>query len=134
MLAVSSYKPDYIKACRARVERQLSGWKKMAMAAPSEAAAFAPGYFNNMVLALDHYFLHRQRSNEGKDGAPCNEVRMLCDSIKENGGVLARNSTIKFDPAKSATGLRIGDTIALDAKSFGALADAFFEDIAKRYP
>lgn len=87
-----------------------------------------------MVLALDHDSLHRQRSNEGEDGGLCNEVRMLCDSIKENGGVLAKNSTIKYDPAKSATGLKIGGRIALEAKSFGKLADAFFEDIAKRYP
>jgi hypothetical protein len=134
MLAVSSYKPDYIKAVMQEVDRQLAAFKKLAKAAGSEAEAFVPGYFNSMVLALDHYFLHRQRSNEGKDGAPCNEVRMLCDSIKENAGVLAKNSTIKYDPAKSVTGLKVGDKIVLDAKSFEKLADAFFEDIAKRYP
>ena len=134
MLAVSSYKPDYIKTCVAAVDRQLAAWRKLVKAAGPEAADFAPGYFSTMVLALDHYFLHRQRSNEGKDGGPCNEVRMLCEGIKDHGGVLTRNGAIKYDPAKSITGLKTGDKIALDEKSFARLADAFFEDIAARYP
>jgi hypothetical protein len=116
------------------VDRQIDAFRKLARTAGPEAAAFAPGYWQSMVLALDHYFLHRQRSNEGKDGAPCNEVRMLCDSIKENGGVLAGNKTIKYDAAKSVTGLKVGEKIVLDDRSFSRLATAFFEDIAARYP
>ena len=135
MLAVTSYPVDYIFARRKAVDDQLAAYRKLARAAAGpELEAFAPGYFQMMVLALDHYFLHRLRAAEGKEGGPCNEVRMLCDAIKDNGGVLAKNTTIKYDPAKSATGIKIGDSIALDARSVGKLADAFFEDIAARYP
>jgi hypothetical protein len=134
MLAVSSYKLDYIMQSQQAVDAQLKAFRTLAKAAPGpQLDAFTTGYLNSMVLALDHMFLHRQRSNEGKDGSPCNEVRMLCDGIKD-GAVLAKNSTIRYDPAKSITGLKPGDRIALDDKTFGKLADAFFEDIAKRYP
>ncbi len=36
-----------------------------------------------MILALGHYFVHRGRHTEGKDGNPLTEVRMLCDAIME---------------------------------------------------
>jgi hypothetical protein len=39
-----------------------------------------------MVLGLDHYFLHRVRKLEGKDGNPLNEVRVICDSLTDNDG------------------------------------------------
>jgi hypothetical protein len=47
------------------------------------------------------------------DGNPLNEVRMLCDSILRNGGVLAADKTIKFNPAQSVLKLRVGDPITL---------------------
>jgi hypothetical protein len=135
MLAVTSYAPDYVRSCLKTVDGQLAAYRKLAKAAAGpELEAFSQGYFRTMVLALDHLFLHRLRNAEGKDGGPCNEVRMLCDSIKENGGVLAKNNTIKYDPAKSVTGLKIGAAIDLDEKSFAKLSKAFFEDVAARYP
>jgi hypothetical protein len=136
MLAVTSYPAVYIELSRARVNEQLDAFEALAGAAGGATAvrAFAPGYFNAMVLALDHYFLHRQRSLEGKDGSPLNEVRMLCNGIKEHDGLLTRDSTIKYDPAKSVTGIGLGDRIALDAAAFRRLAAAFFADIEKRYP
>ena len=47
-------------------------------------AAFEARFLSHLVLALDDYFLHRGRTIEGKDGNPLNEVRLLCDSIKDN--------------------------------------------------
>lgn len=132
MLAVSSYKPDYIKSCHAGITAQLAAFR--ALPAGKAKDAFAAGYFSAMVLALDSYFLHRQRSNEGKEGGPLNELRMLCDGIKDNGGVLAKNATIKYDAARSATGIAIGEKIVLDDETFEQLVNAVFEDIAKRYP
>ena len=132
MLAVTSYKPDYVKTCHAAIEAQLKAFRALPAGKPKDA--FAPGYFNALILMLDSFFLHRQRSNEGKTGGPLNELRMLCDGIKENGAVLAKNTTIKYDAAKSVAGIDFGETIALDAEGFEALADAVFADIFARYP
>jgi len=92
MLAVSSYSPDYVQTCHAAVAAQLAAFA--ALPAGKAKDAFAPGYFNAMVLALDSWFLHRQRSNEGKEGGPLNELRLLCDGIKDNAGVLAGSGSI----------------------------------------
>ena len=132
MLAVNSYKPGYIATCIDAIEAQLKAYR--ALPKGKERDAFQPIFFRHLVLALDHYFIHRQRSNEGKSGGPCNEVRMLCNSIHDNGGVLGKDSQIKYDPKTSVTGIAIGSEILLDDKSFEKLADAFFEDIASRYP
>ena len=60
MLAVSSYKPDYIATCLKAVEAQLKVFR--ALPKGKERDAFEPQFFRHMVLALDHYFIHRQRS------------------------------------------------------------------------
>ena len=132
MLAVSSYKADYVQACHASLAAQLERFR--ALPAGKAKDAFAPGYFNSMLLVLDSYFLHRQRSSEGKDGGPLNELRMLCDGIKDNGGVMGKKSTIKYRAEASAAGVAVGQTIALDEKRFEALADAVFGDVLSRYP
>lgn len=134
MLAVTSYKKDYLEACRAGAKAQLAAFRKLEKAAPAAAAAFAPGYFITQVLALDHFFLHRQRSFEGKEGGPLNELRMLCDSIKENDGVMKANSTIKYDAARSQTGIAVGKKIVLDDKAFERLSNAVFAEIGAKYP
>ena len=131
MLAVSSYSPDYVQACHGRLKDQLAAFAALPAGKPKEA--FAPGYFNAMLLVLDSFFLHRQRSNEGKDGGPLNELRLLCDGIKDNGGVLGASTTIRYTPEKSVTGIAVGEAIALDAARFEALADAVFEDVLRRY-
>ena len=44
MLGVKSYTPDYIEACRARVERDLAAYRSL----PSSTPAFEASYFSNM--------------------------------------------------------------------------------------
>lgn len=140
MLAVTSYPEVYVQLTAARIEEQLAAYAALAAAVKGNAkaeaalAAFAPGHFNAMLLALDHYFMHRMRGAEGKDGNPLNEVRMLGDAIMENGGVLKANSTVRYDPAKSVTGISLGQEIALDAATFEKLAAAYVAEIGKRFP
>jgi hypothetical protein len=137
MLAVSSYPQEYIDDCRARVDAQLAAYRDLAAAAGNGAgsalAAFAPHVFNNMVLVLDQLFVHRVRKQEGKDGNPLNEVRVLCASLMGNGGVMAADRTIRLTPEASVLHLAPGDAIALGEEDFRRLADAFFDELEKRY-
>jgi len=133
MLGRANYPLDFIVACRKRAERQLKLYDALAKKAGKEADAFAPEFFNTMVLALDHYFMHRLRGKEGKDGNPLNEVRMLATSLLENEGVMTKDNTIKYDPAKSITGIALGEKVVLDRTQFGALADGFFGEIADKF-
>jgi hypothetical protein len=133
MLGRSSYSLDFIMACRKRAERQLKLYDALAGKAGKEANAFAPEFFNTMVLALDHSFMHRLRGKEGKDGNPLNEVRMLAASLLENDGVMTKDNTIKYDAARSITGIAIGERIVIDRRQFEALADGFFDAIAERF-
>ncbi len=126
MLGVSSYKKDYVAACRARMDALLASY--------NGSGAFEQPFLSHMILALDHSFMHRLRGAEGKDGNPLNEVRMLANSLLENGGVMTEDKTIKYKPESSVLKIAIGDTIRLDLAGFGRLATAFFDEIEKRYP
>ena len=140
MLAVTSYSEVYVQLTAAKVESQLAACAALAASVKDNAkaeaalAAFAPRHFNAMLLALDHHFMHRMRGAEGKDGNPINEVRMLVDSIMENDGVLKANSTIKYKAETSVAGIAVGDTVELNADTFGRLAKAYVVEIGKRFP
>ncbi len=128
MLAVSNYSQDHVDRTRRRIEADTAAFAAADGSADAEAA-----FFNNMVLALDHYFLHRVRKQEGKDGNPLNEVRVLCDSLTENDGVLTGDSTTKLKPEETVLGLEPGDEIRLTEDGFRRLADGFLAEIEARY-
>lgn len=128
MLAVSESSAHHVNRCRRRIEADVAAFSK------SEAnGAAQTAFFNNMVLSLDHYFLHRVRKNEGKDGNPLNEVRVLCDSLTDNDGVVAADKTIRLEPETSILGLEVGDEIRLTEADFRRLADGFLAEIERRY-
>ena len=141
MLAVKTYPEDYIAECRAQMDAQLAAYGRLAAAAGKAKApavgsaleSFGPLFFNNLVLVLDSYFMHRTRAIEGKDGNPLNEVRMLCTSLLTNQGVLAADKTIKYQPETSVLKLGVGDEIRLDAEQFAKLSGAFFSEIELRF-
>jgi len=140
MLSVTSYPEVYVQLTASKVDEQLAAYAALAAAVKGSAkaeaalAAFAPDYFNAMLLALDHHFMHRMRGAEGKDGNPLNEVRMLVDSIMENDGVMKANSTIKYKAEKGVAGIAVGEAVVLDAETFGRLAGAYIAEIGKRFP
>src|SRR6266536_2186675 len=86
MLGMKTYTPEYIDACRARVAADLRAYRKQVGQAPSNA--FEARFFNDQVLLLDYMFVHRLSGIEGKDGNPLNEVRVLCNSILLNKGMV----------------------------------------------
>jgi hypothetical protein len=129
MLGVSSYPKAHVAACRARVAADLAAHAKVKSTPDFEAA-----YFNALVLALDRWFVHRLRKNEGKDGNALNEVRVLCDSLVDGGGVMTGNPTIRMTPHDALLGYEPGDEIALSRDDFERLAGAFLDEIESRYP
>ena len=56
----------------------------------SALESFEALFFNNMTLVLDGNFVHRLPGPdyEGKDGNPLNEIRILCDSLMNNNGIM----------------------------------------------
>jgi hypothetical protein len=146
MLCMNQYPQDYVDACRKNMQAQLSAYKTLAGAAREEeksgtgrpvpgaaVAAFEPLFFNNLVLVLDNFFVHRARGQEKKDGNPLNEVRMLCNGILQHKGMLAADKTIKYEPAKSVLKLDIGQKIALSEADFLRLFKAFFAEIEAKF-
>lgn len=127
MLGVRNYTREYIDECRAKVDSDIAAFNKIS------SGSFEATYFNNMVIVLDHLFVHRLRTVEGKDGNPLNEVRMLCDSIIENQCRLRADTTIKYDPAKSVLKYNTGDEIRLSQADFVRLAGAFFAEIEDKF-
>lgn len=144
MLSVYAYSQEYINECLLKVDMQLKTYENLITTAKKQAGnsndelksaieSFEPNFFNNMVLVLDNYFYNRSRNLEKKDGNPLNEVRMLCDSIKENNCILISNKTIKYDYAKSVLKYQIGDEIKLRKEDFVLLSKEFFAEIESKF-
>ena len=144
MLCVNTYKKAYIDECRASMEAQLAAYRALLAAAKGNAGTGKPTFsspvdrferlfFNNLVVVLDSFFVHCSRTLEKMDGNPLNEVRIICNSIMQNHGVLAADNTIKWNPAKSVLKLQIGDEIKLSESDFVLLFNAFFAEIEAKF-
>lgn len=140
MLSVDSYPATYVAACRAKIDAQITAYEEVVSAASGDArsdtalATFEPMFCNSMVMVLDNYFLHRSRNMELKDGNPLNEVRVLCNSMRDNDGMMMADKQIKLDPAKSVLGYAVNDAIDVRVGDFQRLATAFFDEIEAKYP
>jgi hypothetical protein len=135
MLGMDKYPNIYIQACRSRAASQVTAYKKLARAVKNDSAlaAFEPVFFNNMVLTLDEYFVHRLRKLEGKDGNPLNEVRAICNSLMLHDGVMTAENPIKMKPAQTVLKIEFGDQIRVTEADFAALSKAFFAEIEAKY-
>lgn len=122
--------------CKARVDEQLASYEAVREAAGGCAAlaSFETSFLENMVLSLDSLFGHRARGKEGKNGNPLNEVRMICGSLMRGDSRLLSDSTIKYDPARSVLGTRIGEQMPWTPEGIGRLCHAFLSEIETRYP
>lgn len=131
MLGRKDYTRAELDGAKAALAEQLAAYDKLT--GDANLAAFEPLFFNNMVLVLDRYFVHRLRVVTGKDGNPLNEVELIADSLMNNGGVLKGSNVIRYVPEKSVLGYRVGDRIALSADDFRRLSDAFFTDLEQKF-
>ncbi len=134
MLSLKQYPKDYIAACREKMDAQLAAYRKLIKTADAKSvSAFAPHFFNHLVLVLETNFVHRARGQEGKDGNVLNEVRMLATSLQQHEGVLTADKTIKYQPEESVLKLKLGDKIELNEAAFVALSKAFFAEIEAKF-
>ncbi|GAB3065016.1 hypothetical protein GCM10027053_30160 [Intrasporangium mesophilum] len=144
MLGMREYEQDYIDACRSRVETQVAMFHEVAQAARDHGDADVSilegalesleyEYFNNMLLVLEGYFVHRLRGVEGKDGNALNEVRVYARSLMENGGTVVADPQLPLDPTRTVLGLKVGDPITLTLQQYGRLSNAFFREIEARF-
>ena len=144
MLCMNTYSQRYIDACRRQVDAQVAAYTSLVTAGAdlrgttrtqfdSAIRAFEPVFFNNLVLVLENYFVHRSRTIEKKDGNPLNEVRVLCTSMMSSSGRMTADRSIRLDPATSVLKYRVGDEIAVRDEDFGLLANAFFADLESKF-
>ena len=137
MLMRGDYPSEYVETVRAMVADNVASYAALGL---PEENDFERGYVHQLLLALDSYFTHRGRGLEGKDGNPLNEVRMITDSLQGNDAqgpivpLLAGNSTIKYKPESSVLGLAVGDPIDLSVADYERLANAFLDELEKRFP
>ena len=143
MLARNSYPQAYIDACRSRVESQVEAFRALAEATKETRAktggfdktfdALESAFFNNMIIVLDSYFVHRTRALEKNDGNPLNEVRVLANSMMLNEEMMMADSTIKLNVAKSVLKYETGDKIRLNAQDFALIFEAFFLELERKF-
>jgi hypothetical protein len=139
MLGRKNFTTEELDHARTAIDRELTAYQGLAVAAGARSATASalaelePVLFNNLLLTLDRYFVHRVRMVTGKDGNPVNEVELLVESLMNNDGVLRGNNVIKYVPAQSVLQLKIGDRIALTAEQFQLLATAFFSELERKF-
>lgn len=122
------------------LDQQVAAYRKLVKAVGGSRAngaleSFEALFFNNLTLVLDRHYVHRLPGPdyEGKDGNPLNEVRIVCDSLLTNNGVMRANKQIKLPPERSVLMLNVGDPIKLSAADFERLSAAFFTELEKRF-
>ena len=137
MLGRKTYTHDEINNARFALAEQLTAYGTLVAETNGETAQaaladFEPLFFNNLVLVLDRFFVHRVRAVTGKDSNPLNEVELIAESLLTNNAVLRGNAVIKYVPANTVVQLEIGDDIRLTAAEFDRLSTAFLAEIEAR--
>ena len=129
--------PAAVAACRAELAAQLAAYRDLVAAASKASgmsltridaalAAFEPGFFNTLLVALDARFAQRP---DGL-GAACDEVRLVSASLLAHGGVMTVDAATRYEPSAAILGIDAGDRIALNADDFEAISAAFLAELA----
>jgi hypothetical protein len=141
MLGRKTYEQAELDNAGAVIDKQLVAYQQLAEAIdaasdPKAKAAldnFEPLFFNNLLLALDRYFVHRLRGSTGKDGNALNEAELMVESLLNNDGTLRGNNVIKLKPAESVLKLELGDRIELTQDQFERLYRAFLAELKAKF-
>jgi hypothetical protein len=130
-----------VDRARAAVNRQLAAFRTLAAAvtgtddedAATALAELEPIVFAYMVLALDRFFVAREREVTGTATTPLNELELLAGSVMVSDGVLRTDTEVTYDPGAAVLGLQPGDRLTLTADRFEELADAVLSDLEARF-
>jgi hypothetical protein len=138
MLGRKTYTREELDGCRASLEAQLATYRRLAAAASANGGgdaleAFEAPFFNNLVLALDRWFVHRVRAVSGKDSNPLNEVELIVEALMLHHGVFRSSTVVRYEPAESVLGIEAGQEIALGEDDFDRLSTAFLAEIEARF-
>lgn len=141
MLGRKDYTKEELDHATRAVTEEIAAYRKLAKAveatgdkkAAAALAGFEPIVFNNMVLTLDRYFVHRLRMVTGKDTNPLNELELLTDSLMNNDGVLRGNNVIKYSPEDAVLNLETGAKIKLSAADFEQFAKGVLAEIDDKF-
>jgi hypothetical protein len=145
MLGMKSYSREYVDGCRAKIEADITAYKNDCASPKGKTCEqLETAYFNNLLLVLDYLFVHRMATIDGKDGNPLNELRVMCDSILSNNGVMTSgivskssqmrfNKAIKLSPERSVLKYNVGDRIKLSENDFMRISEAVFAEIESKY-
>jgi hypothetical protein len=89
---MTKYEKKYIDGCRVRIDSKVASYQALAQKVTGGGTAalnsFEPDFFAALLLSMDSYFTHRMRGLAKKDGNPLNEVRILCNSMMLNKGIV----------------------------------------------
>jgi hypothetical protein len=124
MLPRTGYDRHYVAACRESVGAAVEELRRVG------AGSVA---WNQLVVALEHWFAERIPKVEGRDGNPLNEVRVIAESVTEHGAVMTVPKGIKLRAEASMLGFEPGEEISLDGDAFERLFDAFLAEVEAKY-
>jgi hypothetical protein len=142
VLGRKSYTREEVDACRAALDQALAAHAALTEAVAAGTSAdkvavaleeFDGVLFNDLLLVLDRWFVHRLRGVTGKDGTPLNELELLSDSLRDNRGVFQGNNVVTYVREKAVVGLRPGDRIRLSREDFERLAAGVFAELEEKY-
>jgi hypothetical protein len=142
VLGRKSYTRAEVNSCRAALDQALAAHaaltEAVAAATPADKVAAALEeldgvLFNDLLLVLDRWFVHRLRGVTGKHGTPLNEVELISDSLRDNGGIFRGSTVITYVPEQAVVGLRPGDRIRLTREDFERLAAGTFAELEEKY-
>ena len=129
MLGRNSYTSDELESCRDNADALLAAWQ----ANEVEDTTLENLVFNQAVVALDAWFVHRLRTMEGQDGNAMNEVRVLADSIVANDGVLRVDGAIRWEADRTRLGFAVGEEVLVTADGYERLAAAYLDAIGDTF-
>jgi hypothetical protein len=127
-----------VDACRDEIAAQVQAYRDLVGAASKASgmslvridaalSAFEPGFFGNLLVALDARFASRPRG--AGVGA---EVALLAAALLHHGGVLTRDDAVPYDADTAVLRLDLGERVTLNADDLEALVAAFLAELERQ--